>query len=140
MSILITLIAGAVIAAMSFGAGWQVNDWRRDSQENLELENAIEAAGVAREFSNKVANDFEQKLAKLRITNTTINKEVIREVEKAVYVDPQCDLPVSGVRLRNQAIEAANRAAAGESPAAVPAVAKDAGTANVPGGSVPGGY
>lgn len=139
MSILITLIVGAVIAAASFGAGWTVNDWRRDSQENDELNNAIEAAGVAREFSNIVSDRFEKKLANLKITNTTINKEVIREVEKAVYVDPQCDLPVSGVQLRNTAIEAANRAAAGESPAAVPTAGKDARTADSAGGSPSGG-
>lgn len=138
MNILVLVIGSVLIYGAGFASGWRVDAWKNGAEQARELKVQIDNADRAREERDRIANRFEKKLSNLRITNTTINREVRHEVEKTVYGDPNCNLPASGVRLRNSAIEAANRAASSESDAAVPTHPTDAsGKANDSRGALP---
>lgn len=108
MSVWIFFICVGISGITGFVSGWTVDSWKDKAQHAAELKAAQDAAQQEREFRNTVSNNFETKLSKLRITNTTITQEIHREVEKAVYVDPNCAVPESGIRLRNDRIRAAN--------------------------------
>lgn len=134
MNLLVLLIAAMALSGGGFVAGWKVEGWRNDSHRaaevakaNAEAKAAQAAADEARAARERIADRFEQRLANLRIINRTINNEVRHEIEKPVFVDPNCALPESAVRLRNAAIDAANGIAAGQPDAAMPPAPKDAG-------------
>ena len=127
MSVWIFFIAMGVSAFTGFVTGWKVDAWKNAAVNEAIVQAAQDAAAREREFTNFVSGRLESKLAKLRITNTTVNQEVRHEIEKPVYVDPKCIIPDTGVSLRNAAIDAANAAATSEPDAAVSAPAKDAG-------------
>jgi hypothetical protein len=132
------ILIALAIAVVSFIAGWRVDDWKHSAVLAAQLQDQIAQTAAESKRADRVSDSFERKLANLRITNTTINRDTIHELEKTVYGDPNCDLPVTGVRLRNQSIDAAN--AASQPVAAVSANSKDGGQASklwrfFPGGS-----
>jgi len=146
MPSLVELIGVAVIAAViyaaGFGTGWKIDSWKNGAAQTAELKAKVaevKSAQIeeadARAERDRIADNFEKKLANIHVTNTTVNQEVRHEVEKTVYGDPNCNLPVTGVKLRNSAIDAANRVASGEPAPTMPV------DTQVPGGSaaaVPG--
>lgn len=127
---LLTILAALALYGAGFLSGWKVDAWKQDAARLSEVKVAQQAqtqaendAAAARAERDRIANRFEGRLANLRITNRTINNEVRHEVEKTVYGDPNCNLPISGGRLRYTAINAANGTgpAASKPDAAVPA-------------------
>ncbi len=131
MNIVYMLVAAAAIYAAGFGTGWKVDSWKNDAEHAAEMDQAIKerlAAEQERDAAtaerNRIATRFETRLANLKVVNRTINNEVKREITKEVYGNPECAIPVSGVRLFNDAIDAANseaRPVAGKPAGAVPA-------------------
>lgn len=124
MNVWIFFVCIGVTALTSFAAGWKVDAWKQDAERLREVDAANKAAQREREFTNFVSGRLEKKIANLKVTNTTVNQEVRHEVEKPVYIDPNCMLPQSGISLRNAAIRAAN-GTAGESAATMPTPSGD---------------
>ena len=121
---------------MGFSAAWEVKGrLDKGTIANIKLEVARDkkvledAAAAEKARADMIATRFETRLAKLKITNTTINREVRHETEKTVYGDLNCDVPPTGVMLINNSVREANRAA-GYVPSEVPT---PAGTAAGPG-------
>lgn len=137
MSILVYVVAVIGIWAFGFAAGWKVDAWKAEAARSAELEqDAIQMRALLkerddlREQRDLIATRFETKLANLKIVNKTITNEVRHELEKTVYGNPECALPVAAVKLRNSAIDAANgeaRPAPGKPDAAVPEAGKNRG-------------
>lgn len=149
MNLIIMAIVAAVLYGAGFATGWKIDSWRNGAAQAEVLKEAQDAAeqaqvdaANARAERDRIANNFETKLAGLRIVNRTINNEVRHEVEKTVYGDPNCNVPDSGVRLRYQAVNTANGtgAATGKPDAAVPGDSKSGpGKVDVPRGAIPSG-
>lgn len=140
MSLIVIVIIAAAMYAGGFATGWKVDTWKHGAEQAAELKAAQTAADEARAERDLIANRFETKLANLRIVNRTINNEVRHEVEKTVYGDPNCNLPDSGRKLRDAAIDAAN-GNPGEPAPAVPADPKaTSGQAGFLGRLVPGRF
>jgi len=75
-----------IIASAAFAAGWTVRGWFEDSR-NLAIERAaaaIEQQALARESA--IAAKVEQRLAELKANQTVIDRGIIRETEKPVYL------------------------------------------------------
>lgn len=129
MSVIAIVGIAIAIGLASFGTGWTVHDWKTEAAHAKELqaaESAREKAEALREAEQKRADwnaDLvERKLGKLRVTNTTINNEVRREVEKTIYTN--CVVPDTGADILRRAVTEANRAAgydAVDIPGVVPA-------------------
>lgn len=98
-----------IIASAAFAAGWLVHGWKEDSA-NLAVERAAQAItekAMARE--SDIAGKVEQTLAGLSANQTVIDRGIIREIEKPIYMR---------VCLEPGAISLLNAAARGEAPAA----------------------
>jgi hypothetical protein len=132
------ILLGAVMVA--FGAGWKVCDWRNDAQQ-VAVQEAIETARVAFSKENADLGDkLEKKLSNLRIINRTINNEIQKEFhEKPVYLNADCAIPVTGVRLLNTSRGYPVGAATGKPDSTMPETSGARGKANAGGGSATGG-
>lgn len=108
---LVMVVSGTGVAGLYFGAQIERG---RTAGTLLAIQNAhIETLKVrtdqylgAISRGDEIANRFENSLKALRIENKTFNTEVVREVEKQVYID--CKVPQSGMDLLKRRIEAAN--------------------------------
>lgn len=104
--------AYAIVAAISFGTGWAVHGWKVDS-ENLAVERAARAiADKAMARESGIAAKVEERLAELTANQTVIDRGIIRETEKPVYLR---------VCLEPRAIGLLNSAARGQALPAEPA-------------------
>ena len=117
-SLLPWFLLAAVLALGSAGAagmygGYEIATARhakeREALQQAQLE-ALKAKNEALAQANKRGDDaainFLAALRDMRVINTTINKEVEREVEKLVYTD--CNLPDSGVDLLQKHVDEVN--------------------------------
>lgn len=109
----------AALAALCVATGWQLRGWKEDS-EDLAVERAATAiVEAARSRESGIAGTVEKRLAELQANHTIIDRGVIRETEKPIYLR---------VCLEPAAVSLLNAAARGES----------AGDPAKPAGQVPG--
>ncbi len=118
MTLGIQLAAAAAALAVAFGAGWQINGWRLEAGEMDRLENALRAREAGLERVAGVSAAYQQVAAELRRLDSVNRVETIREVARVEY---RCPVPDSAQRLLDDAVGAANSAAAGGPAATVPA-------------------
>lgn len=108
ISLILRILWPLVLAAFAFGLGWKVCTWRYQAQEAKALNTIAENA--------KAQDDVNAKDSKVRIEKQVVyqkskdedNKNVIKEVIK-VPVYSECIVPLSGVRIINGAVSAANK-------------------------------
>lgn len=106
MSVVQILVILAILGG-TFGAGWQVRDWKAAADERETLKKVIEDTNTAIKDNSEASEKLEKSLTKLRPIYRTINNEVQREVvQNTVYTD--CVVTADGVRLINRAVHAAN--------------------------------
>ena len=100
----LALLAGTFAGGISVGKKWEEG---RNAIEQNHIAEAVDAANAA----------SAEAIAKIKVTNRTIQSEVRREVEtNTVYVD--CKLPANGLQLANQALAGTKPAGGGELPKA----------------------
>jgi hypothetical protein len=133
MSLELIVILALVMFGSGFGTAWKVDEWRHDAADTARVVAAEKAQAAADARAAEIADRFEDKLAKIKIVNTTVNRETTHELQSRVYTD--CKLPESGRVLINTYADDVN-AALGFSPIvpAHPPVGKLPGN---DGGSVP---
>ena len=109
-------IAGAIAALMlAFAAGWQVQAWRYEAKidrmvagHSQALQQAEAAARATehrlRDAAAEIDRLSEQGRDKIRVVTETVEKEVIRYVQKKSD-RASCVLPADWVRIHNAATE-----------------------------------
>lgn len=102
------LIAAAAVALALVGTHWYAyhagGKHMHDAIAAEQAETETMIHDTAAEVRRQVGAEVADKLGRLQIVNRTINKESVREiVEKPVYRDPDCAVPVSGVVQLNAA-------------------------------------
>lgn len=97
------LIAGTV----AFGAAWQVQDWRFDSERLAAQVNQRATERLRRQNANTAAVVHEAEKVVIREKFVPIIQEVDRVVTQTVYRDSVC-LPDDGLRVLRSAIARAN--------------------------------
>lgn len=100
--LVVALAALALQVVLLLGVGWKAYGLGEE-HERAKLMAKVEAADKRAE---EISSRFEDKLAKLKVVNRTINNEVRREVEKQVYTD--CKVPESGRAVLGRAVGIAN--------------------------------
>ena len=70
----------AVVVSAAFGAGWTVNDWRRDSIEQSATKAAQKVATENRKFIANAAAELESKLASGVVRQRIIERGVVKEI------------------------------------------------------------
>jgi hypothetical protein len=117
-TILPWLFLAAILALGSSGAagmyaGYEISSARHAEDQKRLLEAYAEASNAqkealkeARQRGDEAAGIFLSELRGMTIVNTTINKEVRREVEKTIYTD--CKLPDSGAELLQRHVNEVN--------------------------------
>jgi hypothetical protein len=104
---LVYLLVGIAAAALCFGGGWTVRDWKAGADERAQLKQIVDDTNKAIKDNSEASTSLEKSLSKLRPIYRTINNEVQREVvENTVYRD--CIVTADGVRIVNRAVHAAN--------------------------------
>jgi hypothetical protein len=124
----IRLIAAAVLGVGLVGSHWYAYHaggvHMRDSLVAKQAATEVLIHDTAAEVRQQIGAEVAGKLAALSIVNRTINKETVREiVEKPVYRDPDCAVPVSGVLQLNAARGGESRGAGPGADATAPASA-----------------
>lgn len=106
-------IGGITLAVAGFSAGWAVQDWRRDSQDLEELQQATKDLKEQTDRVATSATKYEQD----RVTNTRETEERTHEI-RTIYKDrpvaADCALPDATQRVLNAGIASANTRASGE--------------------------
>ena len=97
------LIAGTV----AFGAAWQVQAWRFDSERLAAQVNQRATERMRRQNSNTAAVAHEADKVVIKKVFVPVTQEVERVVTQTVYRDTVC-LPVDGLRVIRSAIARAN--------------------------------
>ena len=97
------LIAGTV----AFGAAWQVQAWRFDSERLAAQVNQRATERLRRQNSNTAAVAHEADKVVIKKVFVPVTQEVERVVTQTVYRDTVC-LPVDGLRVIRSAIARAN--------------------------------
>lgn len=95
------LILAALVLSVATGALGSIGGYiyGKNSEEHKRLKTQEVAEAVARAARQSTA----EEIAKIKITNKTVNQKVLHEItEKTVYSD--CRLPASGVQRANEAI------------------------------------
>ena len=90
------------VALASFGAAWQIQNWRADSRELERVEESRETAKMQRQAANIESQGFENDKVNASQKFAPINKEAERVANKAEYRDGVC-FDDDGVRLINEA-------------------------------------
>lgn len=112
MTISLIRFAGILLfGIICFKAGWLIKGWQGDSQLLAVERAAQQIVEAARDRESEIAGTVEARLAELKANQTVIDRGVIREIEKPVYLR---------VCLEPGAISLLNAAARGE-PARDPA-------------------
>lgn len=116
---MIRLAVVAGLAVVCFGTGWQTRGWKEDSEDLAVQTAAQKIVDLAIERESGIAGKVEERLAELSANQTVIDRGIIRETEKPIYLR---------VCLDTRAISLLNAVATGQ---ASPDTAKPA--AEVPG-------
>jgi len=95
----IKAIIGLLVAGGLFFGGWQVRSYYDDSQDLAAKEERDKIMNMVENRESKIAIDVQEQMRTLDINTRTIDRGIIREVEKPIYRDV-C-LPANGVRLFN---------------------------------------
>ena len=95
----IKAIIGIVLAGGLFFGGWQVRSYYEDSQDLAAKEERDKIMQAVESRESNLALDVQKQIRDLDINTRTIDRGIIREVEKPVYRNV-C-LPANGVRLFN---------------------------------------
>lgn len=74
------MVIGAVVVSAAFGAGWTVNDWRRDSIEQSATKAAQKVATDNKKFIANAAAELESKLASGVVRQRIIERGVVKEI------------------------------------------------------------
>lgn len=95
-----TLIILMVVAALSFSSGYQVNDWKRDSEVKIADEQAAKKSDEAKGKSEATVQEVLNVKTEYKIKWKTKYKE------KLVYIDRynKCSLDDDSLQLWNEAI------------------------------------
>ena len=95
------IVIAALISAAAAGYGtWEATSWYYETKTADRIKKEMEAREAAEQRATEIADRFESKLAKLRIVNRTIYKELDREIRKPEY---ECPIPATGVGMLNRA-------------------------------------
>ena len=123
-------LAGAGAAAL-LGAwgGWTVNDWRHDSQALSGMEAAVKKLDAVRSAIDRAATTYEQEKQDAAI-QSTVRESTIREIYKDRPVPADCAVPDAARSVLDNAVNAANARASGQSASAVPGAAQAAAPAH----------
>lgn len=97
------LAGGAAIAAIGFGLGWQVREWRCEAAEAKRLEARIKADDKARAKGDAAAVTYEGERAAIQQQAAT-SRTIIREVYRHVEVPADCEPPADALRVLDDAI------------------------------------
>lgn len=81
----VRMIITIVVLVMSFGAGWTVQGWRRDSADKERAEAAQELQRESRRGANTASAGHEKDRESIRTEFITIKETVEKIVEKPVY-------------------------------------------------------
>lgn len=92
-------IIGAIVAGGLFFGGWQVRSYYEDSKDLAAKEEREKIMNMVENRESKIALDVQEQIRDLDINTRTIDRGIIREIEKPVYRNV-C-LPANGVRLFN---------------------------------------
>ena len=93
------LIIGLVFAGGLFFGGWQVRSYYEDSKDLAAKDERDKIMNMVEGRESKIALNVQSQIRDLNINTRTIDRGIIREIEKTVYRDV-C-LPANGVRLFN---------------------------------------
>lgn len=90
------------IAVAWAGSCWYAYDAGGDNRENAIIADQAATETLIHDTATSVRQEIGAEVAgridKIRIVNRTVNQESVREIiEKPVYRDPDCAVPVSGV-------------------------------------------
>ena len=80
-----TLVAAALVATLSFGAGWQVESWRCAARDKTRIEAELKAGVEKAKVTNKASEGYEAKKEEVRIKYVRTTKVVEKLVERPVY-------------------------------------------------------
>jgi hypothetical protein len=113
------ILAGVVVLALAFGAGWAVRGWKADSDELEQVTMTQLAIDLQRRVADAAAVGFE--LARVDLDRQSYETQtVIRETYREIPVPAECAVPGAVADSLREAVEGANRAAAGVAAPAVP--------------------
>lgn len=76
---------GGAALVLGFGAGWQVRDWKAESDDKARLEEAIKEKEANVVKVDVASTKFEGKRAKAAARERIVVREVQHVVEKPVY-------------------------------------------------------
>ena len=110
-------IIALVLAAMCFGGGWKIRDWKAGADERAAVEQAAADARRRTKDADTAASFYEKSKATQDVRERVVIKEVTHVVEKAVYLR-EC-LDDDGLRILAEDVQ--TRAAPGGVTPAVPA-------------------
>ena len=113
------IVAGIAILTLAFGAGWIVRGWKADSDELEQVTMVQQAIDLQRRVADAAAVGFEIARADLD-RQSYETQTVIRETYREIPVPAECAVPGAVADSLRQAVEGANRAAAGVAAPAVP--------------------
>ena len=95
----IKAIIGVLLAGGLFFGGWQVRSYYEDSKDLAAKDERNKIMNMVEGRESKIALNVQNQIRDLNINTRTIDRGIIREIEKTVYRDV-C-LPANGVRLFN---------------------------------------
>lgn len=113
------LLIGLVLLIIAFGAGWKVNDWRRDSQDKAALEKSAAALTKASADLYRLASQFEKERSDETAASQARQTE-LRTIYRDVAVRADCAAPAATGRVLSDAVARANARAAGQPLSPVP--------------------
>ena len=99
----------AVVVSAAFGAGWKVNDWRRDSIEQSATKAAQKVATENREFIANAAAELESKLASGVVRQRIIERGVVKEIRNNEIIYRNVCITDAGRVLINDAAQGRSR-------------------------------
>lgn len=87
MTVSLIRLAGIVLfGIICFEAGWLTKGWQGDSQLLAVERAAQQIVDATRQRESEIAGTVEARLAELKANQTVIDRGVIREIEKPVYL------------------------------------------------------
>lgn len=101
-------LAYVAVAVVALVVGWQIRDWKADSDDLADLKLQQAQQDLARQVVAGVADSTAKAVAGIKITNTTIYQKTRHEIIKEP-MDPGCRLPAGWMRNINNARAGADR-------------------------------
>lgn len=117
------MLLGAIgLAAVGFGAGWQVREWRCDAAVAEVLKDAVKAGDEAEADVAAAATDYEDIRANITESAVT-ERTVVREIYRDIEVPADCAVDPAARGVLDAARNRANAATSGELGERLPAPA-----------------